>query len=578
MKTLPLPLAGWLASACLLQLLSSVHAATTIDPVNQYAYGANIGWINWRGDADHGAVVGSSVCSGYIYSANVGWINLGTGTPTNGLQYQNRSASDFGVNTDAQGNLRGFAYGANIGWINFEANGAPKVDLATGNLSGYIYSANCGWISLSNAISFVQADTIPTGIVPPPIYDVVELASLGAPYTVPVAINNSGQIVGYSANESGYYQAAFWSSHSSGPVNLGDLGGNQGEALGINDSGQIVGQTWRADGQRRATFWTNSGSRPLDLGTFPGGVYSSASGINGTGHIAGSAHGNILDVGAYFDAAFWSDSSSSPLRLDRSFHNVFHANAISDGDLIVGDALDLDEGAAGRYHAAIWGAGCCATRLDDLGGTSGALGVNASGLIIGSAHGPEDYETFAVVWGLGGGPSVLNSLTPTFGHTSDSALGINASGQIVGSSHLGFPRYGIRAALWPSPADPPIDLNDVIPSNSGWVLQFANAINDSGEIVGYGTFGGVLSEQRAFALVPVARALRITSLVRSGNDLKFSFSSSIGRSYAVLGASDLVAGAWTILQSGIPGNGSTVQVTIPNAFLQSRQFFRIQAQ
>jgi hypothetical protein len=143
--------------------LSTSFAATTIDPVNKYAYGANLGWMNWTGDTANGAVIGAYVCSGYIYSANAGWINLGSGSPTNGIYYQNVSANDFGVNQDGVGNLRGYAYGANIGWINFENTGAPKVNMITGQMSGYVWSANCGWISLSNAVAYVQTDTISPG-------------------------------------------------------------------------------------------------------------------------------------------------------------------------------------------------------------------------------------------------------------------------------------------------------------------------------------------------------------------------------------------------------------------------------
>lgn len=142
---------------------SFTHAATTIDAANHYAYAANLGWIDWRGNTANGAVIGDYVCSGSIYAANVGWINLGGGSPTNHIRYQNLSGSDFGVNHDGFGNLRGYAYGANIGWINFENTGAPTVDLKTGNLSGYAYSANCGWISLSNAFSYVQTDTFYAG-------------------------------------------------------------------------------------------------------------------------------------------------------------------------------------------------------------------------------------------------------------------------------------------------------------------------------------------------------------------------------------------------------------------------------
>ena len=41
------------------------------------------------------------------------------------------------------------------------------------------------------------------------------------------------------------------------------------------------------------------------------------------------------------------------------------------------------------------------------------------------------------------------------------------------------------------------DLNDLIPSGSGWVLEEARAINDRGQIVGFGTFQG---RTRAFLL------------------------------------------------------------------------------
>ncbi len=148
-----------LFSSLILHPSSFVHAASTINPTNNFAYGANIGWMNWRGDAGtNGVVIGEFVCSGNIYAANVGWINLGSGNPTNGIQYSNASANDFGVNNLGDGRLRGYAYGANIGWINFENTGNPRFDLITGNFSGYAYGANCGWISLSNAQAFVKTD------------------------------------------------------------------------------------------------------------------------------------------------------------------------------------------------------------------------------------------------------------------------------------------------------------------------------------------------------------------------------------------------------------------------------------
>jgi hypothetical protein len=152
-----------LAFAFVLVGLSAAAAAATINPVNKFSYGANFGWLDWRGDTNTGAVVTDYICSGYIYSANVGWIDVGNGAPANSIQYQNNSATDCGVNLDSAGNLRGFAYGANLGWINFENLGAPKIDLNTGKFSGHCYSANCGWISLGNAFAHVQTDFIRPG-------------------------------------------------------------------------------------------------------------------------------------------------------------------------------------------------------------------------------------------------------------------------------------------------------------------------------------------------------------------------------------------------------------------------------
>jgi hypothetical protein len=156
------------AAVVLLAVLSLLRVAparagTTIDPVHRYAYGANIGWLDWYADDANGAVVNDYYCSGYIWAANVGWINLGNGSPASGIQYGNLSASDFGVNNDGLGNLSGFAWGANIGWVNFEPTGAPHINIKNGKISGYVWSANCGWISLSNAVTYVQTDHILPG-------------------------------------------------------------------------------------------------------------------------------------------------------------------------------------------------------------------------------------------------------------------------------------------------------------------------------------------------------------------------------------------------------------------------------
>lgn len=150
---------------------------SNIDETNKFAWGENIGWLNFR-DAgspagNQGAVVGPRFLSGFVWSENCGWINLGDGTPTNGLSYANPTSGtvvgvpDFGVNRDpSTGNLSGFAWGENIGWINFGGGALAtpaqpaRVDAAARRLRGYAWGENVGWINLdvSAAGQFVAID------------------------------------------------------------------------------------------------------------------------------------------------------------------------------------------------------------------------------------------------------------------------------------------------------------------------------------------------------------------------------------------------------------------------------------
>lgn len=156
-------LARLLLAVCALPL--GAAAGTTIDHLNAYAYGQNIGWLNGYADGTNGAVMGQWYCTGYLYSPNFGWICLGNG-PTNGYAYSNASTNDWGVNTLGGGKLAGMAYGANVGWVTFEQiYGQPQISLLTGTMSGCAYGANCGWIVLSNATALLQTVSLSAGTV-----------------------------------------------------------------------------------------------------------------------------------------------------------------------------------------------------------------------------------------------------------------------------------------------------------------------------------------------------------------------------------------------------------------------------
>jgi hypothetical protein len=136
---------------CMVLISAAACFAGNIDPGNscrQYAYGENIGWINFDPnlpDANVGAEVSREKLTGYIWAENIGWINLSP-------------ASYGGVLNDGHGNLSGYAWGENVGWINFDPQVAGthygvKID-ANGSFSGYAWGENIGWINFNNADLF----------------------------------------------------------------------------------------------------------------------------------------------------------------------------------------------------------------------------------------------------------------------------------------------------------------------------------------------------------------------------------------------------------------------------------------
>lgn len=84
------------------------------------------------------------------------------------------------------------------------------------------------------------------------------------------------------------------------------------------------------------------------------------------------------------------------------------------------------------------------------------------------------------------------------GAQTSEAYGVDEKGRIVGTSWV--PGEGPHAVVWID--GQLLDLNDRIEQGSEWTLQYARAINASGQIVGYGRLQG---HTRAFLLTPAAR-------------------------------------------------------------------------
>ncbi|HKJ40154.1 MAG TPA: choice-of-anchor Q domain-containing protein, partial [Anaerolineales bacterium] len=126
-------------------------ASGGIDATDKWAWGTNIGWINF--DPTHGSVtVYNDHLEGYIWAENIGWIRLGTYTGGDAHTYANDAFDTYGVNNDGYGNLSGYAWGTNIGWINFNpSHSQVTVDPLTGAFDGYAWSENVGWIHFKNS-------------------------------------------------------------------------------------------------------------------------------------------------------------------------------------------------------------------------------------------------------------------------------------------------------------------------------------------------------------------------------------------------------------------------------------------
>src|ERR1035438_1398860 len=118
-----------------------------------------------------------------------------------------------------------------------------------------------------------------------------QLADLGVLNGEAAAINNAGQIVGWTYNTSYYTDfAAFWTNCNSPPVNLSvgpDFYPCENQAAAINSSGQIVGLELDYNFSYFGGFWNNSRSEGESLGA--GTFYAQAYGINDSGQIVGVA-------------------------------------------------------------------------------------------------------------------------------------------------------------------------------------------------------------------------------------------------------------------------------------------------
>ena len=326
--------------------------------------------------------------------------------------------------------------------------------------------------------------------------EVIDLGTFGGNWSLPLTLNNAGVVVGFASNtipfpsllfpQSGTQTRAYiWQNGVL--TDLGTLGGPEAQAFSINQSGQIAGISFTSSIPNpttgipplHAVLW-DSGNM-IDLGTL-GGTYS------GTG-----------------SCAFTAPACIGPPWVEEGTLLVNSLGQVMGTSNLAGDQV---------FHPFLWQRGTMQD-LGTLGGDNGTgLWLTDQGEVVGQADVPKsppgcEGDTcihHAFLWKQG----IMNDLGTVGTDACSRADMMNSRGQIVGISiHVcgsGNRKNPLNHAfLWEN-GGPMVDLNTLIPANSGVYLFQAVKINSRGEIIATGLPAGC-SESfvcgRQYLLVPV---------------------------------------------------------------------------
>lgn len=330
----------------------------------------------------------------------------------------------------------------------------------------------------------------------------------GFPVTAARGINDQGMVVGFASVRKGLYTNSnvdapvSWNRRGErsrlSPQPAGLIFGNfalffgdaSSTGLAVNNQGQAVGRSGGKavlyeQGSQRALKDPSRTSTALSINNFSLAV--GASSFEGTSRAALFTNDGVIDLGVL------SGGGQS------------RANSINDQGVMVGSSAYIDESGQFRQNrAVIFSENGPVQSLDGLPSSdtnSAAIAINNQNQIVGAATfnvpSPSDRAILVedgTVLDLGSLPGTSFSI----------ALSINDHGEVVGASgnHTFLNDRGEvvgaafdRAFLYRE--GKLIDLNDLLPANSLWVLRQARGINNLGEIVGDGNLNGAA---RAFLL------------------------------------------------------------------------------
>jgi probable HAF family extracellular repeat protein len=317
----------------------------------------------------------------------------------------------------------------------------------------------------------------------------------------------------------------------------------------LNNLGDVAGRIGHSvPGETGATVWNHGILHARNLGKLAGGEYSSASGINDAGEVAGAANVATSIVPVVWTAAggpqripiLAGDNCGQAFAINKYGHVVGHSSGpngrkaflwtrsagvrnlgvLPGGTYSIAcDINDLDQvsgtsGTAAGTRAVLWTKDGNVHDLGTLPGdtSSEATAINNNGDVVGYSKGPRGMRAF--LWTQAAGMQDLGVLS---GGSSSQAFGINDLGDVVGTSTSSA---GDRAFIWTKQAGM-TDLNSAVPVSLGAVFVEAHAINVRGQILAMGrrvsgsTMNDTMSSEHkevcapappsSFLLTPVSR-------------------------------------------------------------------------
>jgi probable HAF family extracellular repeat protein len=257
-------------------------------------------------------------------------------------------------------------------------------------------------------------------------------------------------------------------------TDLGTLRGDESFATAVNDAGQVVGYSQLLNNAAYHAFLWQGGAM-TDLGTLSGNSY--AYGINAQGQVVGYSY---LPGNAAYHAFLWQGGAMTDLGTLGGGYSV--ARGINAQGQVAGFSYLSGNSAA---HAVLWQGGAM-TDLGTLGGSLGfAFGINDQGQVVGYSYLPGNSTYHAFLW-QGGVMTDLNSLLSNdAGWTLTVATAVNPGGQIVG---YGTDPDGLTHAFLLTPDQSPALAFPVVAPATARVLppDYATQPGDQGR----GTFPG----------------------------------------------------------------------------------------